>query len=536
MSQPHSQPSLTLQVLGCPELRLGEHPLKCSNTALRVLAVLALDGPTARLQLADLLWDAPTDRALHNLRMALYTLRRTLGTYADILTEQRGHLSLDLNRVSVDTLPVHVPGLAAAPNQEFMSGHRTSGSENWLEWATQTEERLLISRRVPSATPVIFRQQTVQTPLPWPNGMPAPPALEAAPPPLIGREKVIDQILQATEKRRVVMVLGEAGSGKSTLNSAIRRVFDHNTVVPSVFKPNDTQYPLSTMYRALRVAQEIFGGRQLFPDVPDQLVYEAIQNLARAGLPDLLTLTKTMFSEVFSYPITSWADDVHRWDDLSNRLAGTVTAEALRQTRTSTVIATCRPAEMTQGLRELNLELLESGQMLVVTLEALTITQTAELADYYFPFLSDTQVSNLFQFTGGNPGLLTSLLQDASTRHHWPERLALPSAEAIPIRWRMELLNQHEREVLRLATLCEAPYHFSVALACDILGKTEQTVLDAVEKLYQCGYLIGNRVSPPALQQVVVQSMPHPTRLHLLSKLRSATNAVPNAATPRFDH
>ena len=50
-------PRLHLRLLGHPELRHEQEILKCNTSSLRLLAVLALDGPQDRLTLADLLWD-----------------------------------------------------------------------------------------------------------------------------------------------------------------------------------------------------------------------------------------------------------------------------------------------------------------------------------------------------------------------------------------------------------------------------------------------------------------------------------------------
>ena len=136
-------PLLHLRLLGHPELRHEQEILKCNTSSLRLLAVLALDGPQDRLTLADLLWDAPTTRALHNLRMTLCKLRRTLAEHAGILQEDRGLLFLDLQRMHVDAL--QNDPLRVNPPQ-FMAGHRTHGSERWLEWAEQQDQQRRQSR------------------------------------------------------------------------------------------------------------------------------------------------------------------------------------------------------------------------------------------------------------------------------------------------------------------------------------------------------------------------------------------------------
>lgn len=133
-----------LRLLGGAALRVGEDWPRCPERALRLLAVLALDGPQPRLRLADLLWSGESGRVLHNLRMALYKVRRVLGESADVLTERGHQLHLDLARVEVDVLELTSADLALEGTwREFMAGHRADGPEQWLEWAERTEARLL---------------------------------------------------------------------------------------------------------------------------------------------------------------------------------------------------------------------------------------------------------------------------------------------------------------------------------------------------------------------------------------------------------
>ncbi|RJF72293.1 hypothetical protein D3875_12775 [Deinococcus cavernae] len=135
-------PDLHLYLFGSPALRRAsdQQLVPCTTNALRLLAVLALDGPQSRLNVADLLWDAPTSRALHNLRMTLYQLRRTLAEHVSVLQENGGLLALDLQYVQVDAR--HGTQASAFGRPEFMAGHRTRGSERWLEWANEHEEKL----------------------------------------------------------------------------------------------------------------------------------------------------------------------------------------------------------------------------------------------------------------------------------------------------------------------------------------------------------------------------------------------------------
>lgn len=148
VSTPHSEPSgseaasapgLLLRLLGPPQLLRGDQSLRCTGGGLRLLALLALDGPQTRLHLADLLWDGSTSDVLRHLRVTLSGLRRTLGPDADVLGQDGPRLALDVTRVAVDALHA---GTGGQENFIFMAGYRHRGSEAWLEWATATEQRL----------------------------------------------------------------------------------------------------------------------------------------------------------------------------------------------------------------------------------------------------------------------------------------------------------------------------------------------------------------------------------------------------------
>ncbi len=91
--------SARLLLFGPLELRFENRVVALpTRKLLALLAFLALEGPTARSRLAELLWDATDERARANLRGELYRLKKTaLGS----LLEDRGE-RLALNGVSSD--------------------------------------------------------------------------------------------------------------------------------------------------------------------------------------------------------------------------------------------------------------------------------------------------------------------------------------------------------------------------------------------------------------------------------------------------
>ena len=75
------RPSLHLSLSGSPQVRLADGssaPLAPRDAAL--LAWLALEGPTPRIRLAQLLWpDSPPEAARNALRQRLFQLKKQFG-------------------------------------------------------------------------------------------------------------------------------------------------------------------------------------------------------------------------------------------------------------------------------------------------------------------------------------------------------------------------------------------------------------------------------------------------------------------------
>jgi DNA-binding SARP family transcriptional activator len=72
------QPQIALRMLGSFDLRVSGELVALAPSVERVVAYVALhQGPTTRLKVAGSLWlDVPEDRAMANLRSALWRLRR----------------------------------------------------------------------------------------------------------------------------------------------------------------------------------------------------------------------------------------------------------------------------------------------------------------------------------------------------------------------------------------------------------------------------------------------------------------------------
>jgi DNA-binding SARP family transcriptional activator len=97
--------SVALTMLGGFDLRCSGERVSLPPSAERVVAYLALhDGPATRSNVAGTLWlDVPEDRAMANLRSALWRLRRPGVRLVDVIGEQlalASEVSVDFHELS----------------------------------------------------------------------------------------------------------------------------------------------------------------------------------------------------------------------------------------------------------------------------------------------------------------------------------------------------------------------------------------------------------------------------------------------------
>ncbi|MEF2279147.1 AAA family ATPase [Deinococcus sp. YIM 134068] len=140
-----------LRVLGPFSLVVDGVPLELGGRKARALvAVLALEGPRPRAELAELLWgDLGEPRARSNLRKTLHTLRETrLGAYLDA-----GGETVACRGARVDALEFGRLVVGGEPEQALLLGEGTLldgldlESEAWTEWLDGHRTRHTALRR-----------------------------------------------------------------------------------------------------------------------------------------------------------------------------------------------------------------------------------------------------------------------------------------------------------------------------------------------------------------------------------------------------
>jgi DNA-binding SARP family transcriptional activator len=135
-NSPHPIHEWRLQVLGCFRLSTGNQVAAIPLSGQRLVAILALRGPSSRLEVAGLLWpDVPEGRALGCLRTAMWRLRRL---QLDVAVRPHPELALP-SGVAVDA---HDPtGVVAS----WRNGSRHSSEllPGWYDdWVLMERERI----------------------------------------------------------------------------------------------------------------------------------------------------------------------------------------------------------------------------------------------------------------------------------------------------------------------------------------------------------------------------------------------------------
>jgi DNA-binding SARP family transcriptional activator/tetratricopeptide (TPR) repeat protein len=278
-------------------------PLETSDALL--LAYLCLEGPTSRARLAALLWpDADEARARGNLRQRLLRLRKSLG--AEILTGRAqlaiaAHVTHDAagDVELLATIAVEDAGglgewlEAARATRRHARGEALAAEASRLETAQRIAEALVVAHRLvaaepesehahrrvmrlhylrgdraaalaafadcsatlarelgaePSAETLQLKAQIERSTALAPQGTPTPLWLQR-PPRLIGRDAALAALAAAVAARTHVLVLGDAGMGKSRLLEEF--VQQHATLAVQA-RPGDSHSPFVVVSRLLR--------------------------------------------------------------------------------------------------------------------------------------------------------------------------------------------------------------------------------------------------------------------------------------------
>ncbi|MDP2004585.1 MAG: AAA family ATPase [Rubrivivax sp.] len=593
-----SDTPLTLRLVGAPCACIGGLTLPLGAPDALLLAWLALEGPTTRERLATLLWPASSAEAARNaMRQRLFRLRRQLGRDA-----VAGSTLLALAegvRHDLDEGPALLGDLSApdAPEIETWLNQRRDGRRalarraqedriEALEASGDAAAALPLAQALLDAEPLsedahrrvmrlhylrgdraaallafdrceqLLKHEVGAAPSPETLALldaieqsaavagsasvrSALPATVLRPPRLVGRDAEIAALQRALAAGPLVVLVGEAGMGKSRLLQALAA--QRPGLLHTSGRPGDALVPYATLARALRqlldhdpTAADPALRRALAPLLPE---------LADAASPGTTSLQQPLAQPVLSLlqrcrGIDTLAlDDLHFADDASLELlqglwAVPRDATAVRAEGLPHWCLGLRPAAPGTQLHTLLQALGSAGPHLRLQLQPLGAPQMAEfIHSLALPGLGEAHgpavaalAATLCQRTGGNPLFALETLKLAwsddrlaalstPSQGHVAGRLPQPETLAALIGQQLARLTPAALQLARVAAV--AGVDFGIPLAGHLLGRSVLDLADPWAELEAQQVMRGDAFAHDLVHDAVLQGLPDVIARHL---------------------
>jgi DNA-binding SARP family transcriptional activator/tetratricopeptide (TPR) repeat protein len=389
------------------------------------------------------------------------------------------------------------------------------------------------------------------TPFNAPPRNAAVPAAVLRPPRLIGRDAELGALRRGLAAGQVVVLLGEAGMGKSRLLQSLAAEAPGVLHVSS--RPGDSLVPYASLSRTLRkiidrapealddplrhalapLLPQSINTRQLAADAA--LFDHALAGLAGQAEASLITSpppapsartalawpVQTLLQRAAQRVPTLALDDLHFADDATLDLLQSLLAAprdgAAQSTQSTRWCLGTRPPSPGSRLAGLLAALATAGPHTRLRLQPLTETQMAELVDSLaLPGTSSAGLAPaLHQRTGGNPLFALETLklawhEGSMTR---PAELPRPDSLAQLIGQQLARLSASALQLARVAAV--AGVGFSIPLAETLLGRSALELADSWAELEAQQVLRGDAFAHDLVHDAVLQGLPAVIARHL---------------------
>ena len=555
-----------------------------------MLAWLALEGPTSRERLAALLWPGSGAEAGRNaMRQRLFRLRKQLGQDAAIgsatltlapgvqhdldgsatlLGDLRAPESPELDgwlethraarraharqgeEARIEALEAAGNVAAALPlalalldadalsedaHRRVMRLHYLRGDRAAALLAFDRCERLLkdeVGTRPSAATLALLVSIEQSAPVAHSERVRgALPAAVLRPPRLVGRDAELQALQHGLAAGQVVVVVGEAGMGKSRLLQALAAA--RPGVLHSSGRPGDALVPYATLSRALRQlldrdpsAADPALLRALSPLLPE--LADPANGTALPTQQPLVQPVLTLLQRARRSVETLALDDLHFADDATLELLHDLLAAPrdIIAARLDTVPRCClglRPATAGTQLHGLLQSLATAGPHTRLALQPLGEGAMAEFIDSLgLPGVAGARLAPvLCQRTGGNPLFALETLKlawcDGSLNTlaapSVAERLPRPDSLAQLIGQQLARLSPAALQLARVAAV--AGVDFSILLAGHLLSRGALDLADPWAELEAQQVLRGEAFAHDLVHDAVLQGVPEVIARHL---------------------
>lgn len=336
------------------------------------------------------------------------------------------------------------------------------------------------------------------------------------PPRMVGRRRELQALRQALADRRALLLLGEAGMGKSRLLAEGLEAAAGHVLVKA--QAGDAGVPYATLARLLRrlleqqhVQPEPGALARLLPEIG------AVGPVAAVPLPadgERLLLQAAVERVLAQARLQAVAvDDLHFADDASlemfTALAG---SDALA---TVAWVFTQRPGEGAAAAAALRDVLEESQRLDAVDVTPLDAAQMSELLQSLnLPGIdADGFGERLLRHTGGNPLFALETLKQMSLPGAGGKLLPQPASVGTLIDRRLKQLSDGALALARVAAI--AGPDFSPALAEEVLGRRAIDLADAWAELEQAQVLRERAFAHDLVLEATLRSVPKAIAQHL---------------------
>lgn len=579
--------ALQIHLLGTASWAIDSQLLVIPDARAAVLvAMVAIDGPLPRHQVAEMFWPRSEGAARSNLRVLLHRLNRTVagplfasrdrvallpdvnvdiaGTDAEIVERclQLGSSNTRLlHGIEMDDFPEVSAWLNAARQQVQQRISRcleawldTRSDQKDLTRATAVAEslvalnpfnevgqralmRVLIERGDRAGALAAFERCRHELYVHL-GTQPDPQTISLhreilrlrtedgeratvpSPRSLLQREEELDEIDRALDARRVVIVEGASGTGKTALLTHLARERgDFYWAADS----SDGQAPLSGLLRLVHHIEAMSGGGTRVRKTAETLMQWRVIDprfITAAKMP-ILVKGAARVAEVLrnaGHGVIIF-DDIHLLDDISLDVLAQILNDSREHMPWCDFVLAYRPMRTRRKIRALCQKLAMDGRLSLIHPSALKRETVLQMLDELGHRVNRPVVADrIVAMSGGTPGVVVELLDSAIPSDRVPDWIP-PQVRSILLE-RLHACSSTAKGIAQLASVAGA--NFGVSLATSIAGLSSWNVAEKWNELLLAGIFDARGFAFPLMEDAVRASIPDAVRQFMHGEVASA--------------